>query len=87
VPFSGLAEFGPPSALVILHHQPLALRLELLIVDGPGVVLPLEFGVAAVGFLEIYLVISKIHRALVYLFTPVLSFRLFQMAGSDFVCC
>jgi hypothetical protein len=55
-----------------LHHQPLTLRLELLIVNGPGVVLPLQFRVAAVGFPKIYLVISKIHRAFSLSFQPCL---------------
>ena len=64
VPFSGLAEFGPPAAFVVSYHQPLALRVELLVADAPGIALPRELGIAAVGFLEIYLSLSKIHPAL-----------------------
>jgi hypothetical protein len=64
VPFSGLAEFSPPAAFVVSYHQPLALRVELLVANAPSIALPSELGIAAVGFLEIYFSFSKIHPVL-----------------------
>jgi hypothetical protein len=64
VPFSGLAELGPPATFVVSYHQPLALRVELLVANAPGIALARELGIAAVGFLEIYLSLSKIHSTL-----------------------
>src|SRR5919199_2383287 len=75
VPFSRLAKLGPPAAFVVLHHQLLALCIELLVADDPGVVLTLQLGVATVRFPEIYLTPSEIHRAFSLIFFP-LSCRL-----------
>jgi hypothetical protein len=61
VSFVGLATFGPPATLVVLHHQLLALCVELLVADGSGLVLLLEFGAAAVGFPKIYLSLFVLH--------------------------
>ena len=61
VSFVGLATFGPPASFVVLHHQLLALRVELLVADLPGSVLLLEVGIAAVGFPKIYLSLFVLH--------------------------
>jgi hypothetical protein len=52
VPFSRLADLGPPAAFVVLNRQLPALRVELLVAYAPVIALPSELGVAAVGFLK-----------------------------------
>src|SRR5215212_6292205 len=61
VPLSGLAKFSPPAAFVVSHHQPLALGVELLVVDGPRIALASELGIAPIGSLEIHLSLSEVH--------------------------
>jgi hypothetical protein len=64
VPRSGFAEFGPPAALVVSHHQLLALGVELLVANAPGIALAGELGIAPIGSLEIHLSLSEIHALL-----------------------
>ena len=77
VPLAGLTRLGPPATFVVLYHQLLALCVELLIAYGAGIALALEFGVAAVGLLEAYLVLSKIYSS----FAPTTQAILWQSAS------
>jgi hypothetical protein len=66
VPFSGLADFGPPAPFVVLHHQLPALRVELLVANAPGIALARELSIAAVGFLEAFFSPSKVHSPVLF---------------------
>jgi hypothetical protein len=50
--------------LIVSHHQSLALGVELLVVDAPGIALAGELGIAPIGFLEISLSLSEVHALL-----------------------
>jgi hypothetical protein len=61
VPFARLAGLGPPPALLVLHHQPAKLGVELLAAYGASLKSAFEFSVAALCFPEVYPTLFKIH--------------------------
>jgi hypothetical protein len=66
LPITRFTGFRPPTALVVLDHQPLKFGVEPRVVDLTGVTLVFEFGVAAVRLLEAYLAFFEVHYVSLY---------------------